>query len=144
MNEKDLELLYRSFDDRLTREEREPLDRALASSEELRAEKERITAVRNSIASSSAASFEPFFAERVMKRIRCLGRTDNGADLFFASLYRMFRPLALAAAVAVIILISLNLRKSGDFSFSAVFAVHEESSDNLLKTPLESFLEESL
>lgn len=144
MNEKMLELLYRTFDDRLTEEERKRLDEALAASEELRAEKERISAMRSAISSNAAVSFEPFFAERVMNRIRDLEKADAGEDLFFESLYRMFRPLALAASLAVFTLISWNLSKSDDISLSAAFAVQEEHSDNLLQTPLESILEESL
>jgi anti-sigma factor RsiW len=144
MNEKMLELLYRSFDDRLTEEERTCLEEALSTSEELRAEKERVTGMRKSISSSAAASFEPFFAERVMNRIRGMEKADTDEDLFFESLYRMFRPLALAASVVVFTLISLNLRKSDNISLSAAFAVQEEYRDNLLQTPLESFLEESL
>ncbi len=144
MNEKMLELLYRSFDDRLTEGERKELDEALAVSEELRVEKERITAMRNSISSNRAVSFGPFFADRVMNRIRGLETTDSGEEIFFESLYRMFRPLALAASVAIFTLISWNLRKSEDISLSAAFAVQEEHRVDLLQTPLESILEGTL
>jgi anti-sigma factor RsiW len=143
MKRDNLELLYRSFDSRLTQEEAQRLEEALSESEELRSEKERIIAMRETLASDSARGFSPLFPERVMGRIRALEEKEAGEELFFESLYRMFRPIALAAAAAAVTSITLNLRESDDYSLSAAFAAQEESIDNLMQTPLESFLEES-
>ena len=144
MNEKILELLYRSFDDRLTEEERERLDEAIDASGELRAEKERLAAVREAISSTTVSSFGPFFAERVMNRIRDASEPDVTMEPFFESLYRFFKPLTAVAAAAVITIMTLNLRESGDLSLSAAFVTHRESVESLLETPLESILEEPL
>ena len=144
MNHEILELLYRSFDERLTEEERKRLDQALAASDELRAERERIAAMREAISSTAASSFGPLFAERVMDRIREGDEPEAALEPFFDSLWRFFKPLAGVAAAAVITIMTLNLRDSGALSLSAAFAVHRESIDSLLETPLESILEEPL
>ena len=54
MNEEHKELLYRSFDALLSDAEQQELERALAASEELRAEKEALVAMRAALSDSAA------------------------------------------------------------------------------------------
>jgi len=144
MNEEILELLYRSFDTGLTAEDRLRLDQALGSSEVLRAEKERIASMRNVISNSTTRSFKPFFAERVMRAIENDEDKHLSTDLFFESLYRFFRPVAVIAAAAVVLMISLNLWDSDDVTLAAVLGVQEDSIEEMFETPLETILEEPL
>jgi hypothetical protein len=108
MNQKILDLLYKSFEVQLTKHEQHQLERALADSEQLRAEKERIAVLRKSVAAGTNDSFKPFFADRVMQRIRAQ-REENEQELFFDSLIHFFRPIAIAAIVLVIILTGYNM-----------------------------------
>ena len=70
MDKRIRELLYRSFDVSLSREEQHRLEEVLSHSKELREEKKQIESMRRAISESPAPSFQPFLAERVMKRIR--------------------------------------------------------------------------
>ena len=115
MDHKLLDLLYRSFDDQLTPEEQSQLEDALANSTTLQKEKERIAAMRKTVSESAVESFEPFFAERVMRQIH----TEKGED-FFASLLWAFRRIALAGAIAAILLLANNLSRGDDISLDSV------------------------
>jgi anti-sigma factor RsiW len=141
MNETMLDLLYRSFDGPLDEEEDRRLGEALAGSDELRAEKARIAAMRAALADGAAGSFRPMFAQRVMHRITAAGAERNG-DLLFEALLRLFRPLAVVGAAAAILAIALNLRESGEISLAAAFAPTEPAIEVLLETPLDAMLEE--
>lgn len=115
MNPKMLELLYKSFDASLTPNEQEELERALIDSEQLREEKEKLTQMRESISSTAKNSFNPFFANRVMQRITSQKKESN-EELFFESLISLFRPMAIAAVLLVVVLTSYNLVTDNFFS----------------------------
>lgn len=106
MNERILDLLYRSFDDELTKEEQRELAEALSSSLELREEKKRITEMRQRIADEAIRSFKPFFSARVLQRLK--EETVAGED-FFESIVWAFRRIALAGAAALLLLIATNV-----------------------------------
>ncbi len=142
MNEEILEILFRSFDGELTGEEQRRLDEALAGSRELREEKDRIVEMRDALAAGPSGSFSPFFAERVMRRVRAMSDTEAGPEPFFRSLYRLFKPVAALATAAIIVLMAINLWKSDEITVAAAFAAREDNFEILLETPLESILKE--
>ena len=78
MNDKQKELLYRSLDAPLTEAEQKELERALAESAELRAEKEALTAMRSALSQAAPEGFGPFFPEHVMARIRAEEESPEG------------------------------------------------------------------
>ena len=125
MKEKDLELLYRSFDAPLTPEEQKRLKNALVGSKALRQEKKRIESIRKSVAHSAAHSFKPFFADRVMQRIEKSRQEQTESDPFFESLIAVFRPVAMGAAVLMIVLLTFNMIKSDRLSLAGAFAEPE-------------------
>ena len=122
MNKKILELLYCSFDDELTQNEKELLEKALSKSEKLRQEKNNIAAMRATISKGTSQSFHPFFTEKVMRRIH---EEEKVQDTFFESLVYMFRPVAIAAAILIAALISYNLIRSDQLSVASAFAEPE-------------------
>ena len=124
MNEKEIELLYRSFDDTLKPDEQKRLQEALANSKELRREKENIEAVRKALSSNKHQTFEPFFAERVMRRIKPVRQEKNG-DVFYDSLFTIFRPIAITATFIILGIMSYNLVKTDQLSWEGVIAVQE-------------------
>ncbi|MFH1686539.1 MAG: hypothetical protein ABIE70_03350 [bacterium] len=134
-----IELLYRSFDDELRDAERRDLARALEESDELRTELEQIKQMRTRLAQSAPDSFGPFFAERVMNRLTATGVRRNGED-FAESLLRMFRPVALVGAAAVVLLLIFNLYTGDDFSLPTALGVADAEIYSLWETPLESML----
>ena len=122
MNEKLLKLLYRSFDETLTQSEQMQLDDALAKSKELQDERDRIAQMRSMISDDSAQLFKPFFAEKVMRRIR---EAERRQESFFESLIEVFRPIAIAVTILFIVLLTYNLFKSEKKSLASAFAEPE-------------------
>ncbi len=122
MNKKILNLLYRSFDTELTSDESAQLNQALARSEELRAEKERIEEMRLLVHTSGEKAFHPFFTEKVMSRIREQKQGRGREDAFFDALVGLFRPVVIGAAILFFGLISYNIIKSGEISLESAFA----------------------
>jgi len=142
MNDKIMELLYRSFDYRLNEEEQMQLDEALVASPDLQAEKKRIEALRNELTSGRTESFKPFFAERVMKKIDTLEESEKGLEQLFESMQYFFRRVAVAAAVVVVLLVAYNLKTGDEISLSSAIGISETSLEEILETPIDSMLEQ--
>ncbi|MCK5033591.1 MAG: hypothetical protein KAS18_08150, partial [Calditrichia bacterium] len=70
MDEKILELLYRSFDSYLNPNEQKILEYALANSKELKSRKEEMLKMRNSLRSDNLQKFGYLFADKVMQKIK--------------------------------------------------------------------------
>ncbi len=128
MNERLLELLYRSFDDELTKEEQRELVEALSFWPELREEKKRITEMRQMIASEAVRSFKPFFSNRVMRRLK--EKTTTGED-FFESLLWAFRRIALAGALALLLLIANNVLTERSASLNSLLRMPQLSLEDV-------------
>lgn len=136
MNKKILKLLYRSFDDDLDEKEQKQLEEALENSEELRKEKEQIEAQRQAISDSAVKSFKPFFAERVMSRIQAIGEEENTLEAFYETLKTVFWRFAIAGAVIMIALISINLLIGESLSTDEAFYVSELTFEEAFQLPL--------
>jgi hypothetical protein len=132
MNQKMLELLYRSFDAELSTEEQQQLEQALASSKQLTREKEELTRLRTIVSDEAAQSFKPFFAARVMRRIRSVPERAKNGDLFFESLITFFKPVAIAAMILLLVLFSYNMGKSKNFTLAGAFAEPEITLEEVL------------
>ena len=108
MSENIHKLLLRSFDADLTVDEKSRLDRALADSESLRLEHEQMKTLRKAVEQGVSHSFRPFFADRVMSRLKTIQKSNERFDPFFESLMHLFKPVLVAAAVLIAIMISYN------------------------------------
>jgi hypothetical protein len=144
MKKKIQELLYLSFDSRLSEEEQRQLKEALDRSPRLREEKRRIEELRQAIGRGAVRSFRPFFAERVMHAISSLGEVKNGAQLYFESLQLAFRRVALVGATAILLLLAFNFVRSGDVSVAAALGMSQETLGDVLEAPFDATLEDLL
>jgi anti-sigma factor RsiW len=144
MDERILELLYKSLDGELTPEEMSDLEAALAISSELRKEREDLLAVRGLVKAGAAESFGPFFARRVMRAIRSARDEEVSGARFFASLEYAFRRVVLVAAAIAVFLLIYNLNQGGSMSLAAAFGTPEASIEEILAAPVEETLEELL
>lgn len=133
-----LELLFRSFDGVLSQNEQAQLDDALKKSKKLQDERDRIAQLRFIISKSSSQRFDPFFAEKVMRRLR---EAETTQETFWDSLIYVFRPVAIAATILIITLISFNLIKSGDISVASAFAESEITLEQALDPTLSLVME---
>jgi len=142
MNDRILELLYRSFDEELTGDEKRELHDALARSEALRREKDRIEAMRNMVSASGVDTFKPFFAERVMRRLSDMRESRNGIWTLQDWLSRLFRPVAIAGAAVAAGLLVFNLVQADGVSVAAAFGMSEVPIEEILELPVEAMLED--
>lgn len=142
MNERILELLYRSFDEELTAGEGGQLREALAASEALRHEKDRIETMRKMVSASGRDTFKPFFAERVMGRVAGLREGSSGMCTLQEWLSRVFRRVAIVGAAVAAGLVLLNLVQADGVSLAAAFGISEVPIEEILELPVESILED--
>lgn len=132
-----LKLLYRSFDDPLNEEEQKLLNEALRQSGELREEKRHIEKQRQAIAQSGTVlSFKPYFAKRVMNRITAEEKKENYTDIFFETLFALFKRVALIGAAACIVIIAYNLAKGESLKADDALYVSQVTYEEILELPL--------
>jgi CRISPR/Cas system CMR subunit Cmr6 (Cas7 group RAMP superfamily) len=124
MDKKLRDLLYSSFDSNLFPEEKKFLEQALSQSKELKQEKEMISSLRKDIKRSKITSFQPYFADRVMENIRSSKQIDE-SEQFFESLFVFFRPIAITAAVLIIIIAGYNITTTGHLSIEGALGIPE-------------------
>ncbi|MFQ5822885.1 MAG: hypothetical protein ACE5JB_02395 [bacterium] len=120
MNERLLELLYRSFDDELSEEDQTELTSALSLFPELLEEKKRIIEMRQMIKGEAVHSFKPFFAAQVMQRIK--SESIEQED-FLGSLIWVFRRIALAGTIAILLLLANSVLVEKNNSLDSVLGM---------------------
>lgn len=98
------ELIGRYLSGELAAGDARALEARLAASAELRAELERQRRLRQLVA-ESAGQFDPYFATRVLGRVRA----QPSGDAWLAGLWQAFRRTALAATVLAGLLVGYNI-----------------------------------
>ena len=136
MDKKNLELLYRSLDDNLETKEQQQLEKVLEKSQDLRKEKEMITAQRKAISDSATRSFKPFFAERVIRRIEETQEKGANVESFYETLQAAFRKFAVLGAAVMIVLILLNFITGDSLSAEEIFYASDLTLESLYDLPL--------
>ena len=134
MNEKLKKLLYRSFDGPLSDEEQRQLNTALERSQELREEHNSIKHQRELLQQAGNSTFAPGFADRVLRRLEKPGA--NGWEYFYTALLVMFRRLALAGAVALLLLLIYNVQLGDKISPEEAFFASDTTYEELRQLPL--------
>ena len=122
MNEELYDLLIQSLDQNLTPAENQRLEQALADSEELRTERDRLIAMRASL-EEYPYQFKPFFVGRVMHQLEQL------ESPFASSWILAFRQIALPGLALLIALLFFTWMKDGSLSweiFTGVSAFEQE------------------
>ncbi len=119
-------LLLRSFDEDLKPGEKEKLEMALADSDELRKERDKLLNLRK-LVSSASYSFDPGFKDKVMKRVE----GEKGSILlrpdFNLALYSGFKKLAITGVAAIILMLLSIYITEGSFTGNDL-----TSDDNLI------------
>ena len=123
-------LLQKSFDSELSHEERFRLEEALKVSPELKAEQNRIENLRNLLI-NQPASFEPYFASKVMNKISNLkAEAELSQGIMFA-----FKRVAIPMLAAAIVLILFSIFTGGSVAFDSFLGL-----DSLQPQYLSEFL----
>jgi len=119
-------LLLRSFDAPLKDEERRQLDRALDASGDLREMRKEIVTLRDGLQATRQSSLKPFFAERVMERLRA--PEQSLADYFVS----VFRNVAIGATVLVVVCSVYNITHANAFTLESVLGIHQPTLEQVL------------
>ncbi len=117
------ELLYRSFEVPLSAKEENELDSALRQWKVLEKEQQKIKQMRGIISNEATRSFGPFFADRVMQRIRVGKKQYEANGDFFESFIWSFRPIAFGGILVVLLLIGYNVLQTKEISLKNIFAI---------------------
>jgi hypothetical protein len=99
-----LKLLYRSFDRKLSKKEHDQLNDALSNSESLQEKKSLLLKVRDTLSTLEKPAVEPDFSNRVMAEIYTL-ESEKEQDLFYDSLVYLFRRVAVAVTMVLVIIL---------------------------------------
>ncbi|HTR82219.1 MAG TPA: hypothetical protein VMM58_11375 [Bacteroidota bacterium] len=126
MNRSFTNLLLRSLDVPLPEKDRRTLEEALRNSPELRAAHTEFMDLRSALRSTGHESLNPFFAERVMERLR---HPRVSIEEFYLSVFRF---IAAAAAVVVIVCGAYNLSRADALGFDSVFGFHHPTFQQVL------------
>ncbi len=130
MNERLRNLLCRSFDEELSEQEQRELEQALSFSSQLRQEQKQLTDMRQLIKKESVRSFQPFFAARVMHRIKNEMRESED---FIGSLVWAFRWIAVSGAVAILLLVGSHVFLEKNYSLAAVLGMPQPALEDTLE-----------
>ena len=81
------------------------------------------------------------FADRVMATIQSV-KKDDESEKFFDSLFVLFRPIAIAATVLIIIIAGYNMSTTGHFSLEGALGVPDVTVDDVYDPTLALATEE--
>lgn len=129
MEDKNEDLLLQSLDGNLSEEQRKILA-AEANDSRFQRRADQFIKIRNTLLRKEGDSFGPFFAERVLNRIRSMKKEIDYQLLFF------FKKYQLVAIGAVVALLVLNIIFSDQLTVKSVLGFEEEQIDNLVSVDL--------
>jgi anti-sigma factor RsiW len=131
-------LLYRSLDEDLNEKDRRKLEAALAQDPELRKEKAHILKQRRLIADSRSEGFAPGFSQRVMARVAEAeeNAARNHIELAYETMTYWFRRLAVIGALAVFLLLALNLTMKNLSPENEIFYTSAVTYEEIQNLPL--------
>lgn len=121
------ELLLRSLDEPLPSEEADRLNTALAESEALRAERDELLKLRNTL-QKTPYQFKPFFPSRVMQKIEQLDAIPSISDYWLWA----FRRVALPGLAILLLLFLFTWVENGSMSWEALTGVSAFEQEELL------------
>ena len=143
MKKKKIErLIYKSLDGKLTHKESESLKYELERSAEFESEYRNTIKLREEINKGAEKSFKPFFEERLLNRLHnSTGKIKYNPQVI--SLAISFRPIAVAAALILLLLLTYNLGSGNNYSINKLLG---ESQTNIEYAfdPLNNIFERAL
>jgi anti-sigma factor RsiW len=136
MDERTVDLLYRSFDAPLEAAEEERLAAALAGSPELRRLKDEIIAMRRAVAEGAVRSFRPGFADRTLARLRTGPAREDRLAALVRAYAAAFRPVAVVGLAVLAVLVLYSLANRELLPRDAIFYASDLAVDKLLHLPV--------
>ena len=114
MYQKNLKLLYRSFEEQLNEEEQKQLAHALSRSAELADIQQQLEVMRADLANVPLQKAKPFLAERVLQKIVLSDEAVGLQERLWETLFYTFRRVAVVTALSVIVVFGFYLADQGE------------------------------
>lgn len=119
MTHHDTDMLLRLLDGDLSAEDETDLRQRLDASPALRAELEDLHALRGllqtTVHASSERILQPFFTDRLMRRLDPARLRRSPDEEFFGALLWLFRPVAVAGMLLILVLAAYNVMRANDY-----------------------------
>ena len=124
------DLFLQSLDSKISEEQKLKLTEVINSDRNLKKNADQFIKLRTNLSRKEEDSFGPFFAERIINRIKSLKKEIDYQIFFF------FKKYQLAAIGIVIALVALNIVLSDTLTVKSVLGFEEEQVDDLVTIDL--------
>ncbi|MBS1490305.1 MAG: hypothetical protein JSS93_07245 [Bacteroidetes bacterium] len=124
------DLFLQSLDGSLTREQKEWLAQQLLSDRKLKLTADQYILIREKLKREEPDSFGPFFAERIVNKIRNLKQEIDYQIFFF------FRKYQVAVIGVLVALLALNIMFSDQLTFKSILGFEDQNQDSLVTIDL--------
>ena len=130
MNELNEDLFLHSLDENLNEDQKTTLATAMNNNRNLKRNADQFVKLRTYLLKKEEDSFGPFFAERIINRIKSLKEEIDYQIFFFFKKYQ-------AAAIGIVVaLIVLNIALSDNLTLKSVLGFEEEHADDVVTIDL--------
>jgi hypothetical protein len=127
MDEVNENLFLQSLDGKISEEQKIKLAEAMNADRHLKKNADQFVKLRTKLLRQEEDSFGPFFAERIINRIKSLKKEIDYQIFFF------FKKYQLAAIGVVVALVVLNIVLSDQLTIKSVLGFEEEQVDDIVK-----------
>lgn len=141
MKNKRRKLLLKSLEGMLSDKEQQKLNTLLKKHPQLEAERQLLRQTQKWFATDPGFTFQPFFAERVSRRLVKSG--SESPDLFVL-IYNSFKRLAIAASLIIAVLVSINILQNHASPGIYNYMMSEMSVEEVITPDITQSLEELL
>jgi len=124
------DLFLQSLDGKISEEQKMKLAEAMNSDLTLRKSTDQFVKLRAELLRKEEESFGPFFAERIINRIKSLKKEIDYQIFFF------FKKYQLAAIGVVVALVVLNIVLSDNLTVKSVLGFEDEQVENIVSIDL--------
>ena len=124
------DLFLQSLDGKISEEQKLKLAEAMNSDRVLKKNADQFVKLRTTLLRKEEDSFGPFFAERIINRIKSLKKEIDYQIFFF------FKKYQLAAIGVVVALVVLNIVLSDQLTVKSVLGFEDEHTDDIVTIDL--------
>src|SRR5258706_15785336 len=124
------DLFLQSLDGKVSEEQKMKLAEAMNSNRNLKKNADQFLKLRTNLFRKEEDSFGPFFAERIINRIKALKKEIDYQIFFF------FKKYQLAAIGVVVALVVLNIVLSDQLTVKSVLGFEDEQVDDIVTIDL--------
>ncbi|HCW07877.1 MAG TPA: hypothetical protein DGG95_11005 [Cytophagales bacterium] len=120
------DIFLKSLDVELSLQQKTELENALQNDRQLQKKADQFVKLRTQLQRNEVDSFGPFFAERIINRIKSLKKEIDYQIFFF------FKKYQLAVLGVIVALVVLNIFSSDHLTLQSIFGFEEQQVEDLV------------